>query len=148
MAGVLVVDDDASIREAVRFVLEDEGYRVDEASHGLAALDFLRNASTLYVVLLDLMMPHLDGYGVLRMMRTGGEDLLARHAYIVVSAHGGALPPQARDLGIGIDIPLIAKPFELEHLLAGVATAAHQLHAPRGGATAPESAHAPRAERD
>lgn len=126
MAGILVVDDDASIRETVRFLLEEEGYSVDEAPHGLAALEMLCEASAPYVVLLDLMMPILDGYAVLRALRAGDERL-TRHSYIVLSAHGGSLPTQADELGIGRDIPFIAKPFELAHLLDGVNEATDRL---------------------
>lgn len=129
MAVVLVVDDDAAIRETVRFLLEDEGYDVEEAPHGLSALDQLRLASDPCVVLLDLMMPILDGFGVLRAVRDGGEPL-GRHAFIVFTAHGTSLPREAEGLGIGQDVPLIAKPFDLARLLEGVAQASARLSSP------------------
>lgn len=128
MAVVLVVDDDAAIRETVRFLLEDEGYDVEEAPHGLRALDQLRRASDPRIVLLDLMMPILDGFGVLRAVRAG-EDALARHAYIVCTAHGSSLPIEADHLGIGRDVPLIAKPFDLTRLLNRIAEASARLSA-------------------
>src|SRR5260370_34813709 len=62
---VLVVDDDVAIRHALRLLLEDEGLAVAEAADGRAALAILRAASDPYVVLLDQMMPPLDGFGVL-----------------------------------------------------------------------------------
>jgi CheY-like chemotaxis protein len=62
---VLVVDDDVAIRHALRLLLEDEGLAVAEAADGRAALAILRAASDHYVVLLDQMMPQLDGFGVL-----------------------------------------------------------------------------------
>src|SRR6516165_4584281 len=58
---VLVVDDDDAIRETLRSVLEDAGYTVVEDHDGLAAVQRLRRSRTPMVVLLDLMMPGLDG---------------------------------------------------------------------------------------
>ena len=64
MADVLVVDDDPLIREMLRFVLEDAGHEVRDAPDGEAALEVLR-ADPPEVMVLDLMMPKVDGYGVL-----------------------------------------------------------------------------------
>jgi CheY-like chemotaxis protein len=58
---VLVVDDDAELRALLRRMLEPAGYRVVEADNGRAALDRLRDV-TPSVVLLDLMMPEMDGF--------------------------------------------------------------------------------------
>ncbi len=60
---VLVVDDDASIRESLVDLLGDEGYRVDTAGNGVEALEKLRQPSGLRpcVILLDLMMPIMNG---------------------------------------------------------------------------------------
>jgi CheY-like chemotaxis protein len=59
---VLVVDDDADIRDTVIEVLQDSGHDVMGASNGVEALQQLRTASVLpCVILLDLMMPHMDG---------------------------------------------------------------------------------------
>jgi CheY-like chemotaxis protein len=58
---VLVVDDDAVLRQLLRRMLEPEGYRVVEAENGRAALERLREAAP-GVVLLDLMMPEMDGF--------------------------------------------------------------------------------------
>jgi CheY-like chemotaxis protein len=58
---VLVVDDDASVRQLLRRMLEPEGYVVVEAEDGRAALERLRDVSP-SVVLLDLMMPEMDGF--------------------------------------------------------------------------------------
>jgi CheY-like chemotaxis protein len=60
---VLVVDDDEAIRETVSELLRDEGYDVLCAENGAQALDLVRaNATTLRVILLDLMMPVLSGW--------------------------------------------------------------------------------------
>jgi CheY-like chemotaxis protein len=65
MTRVLVVDDDASIRSVVSELLQDEGYVVDTAEDGAQALRRARDAPP-EAILLDLMMPVLDGLGVRR----------------------------------------------------------------------------------
>jgi CheY-like chemotaxis protein len=66
-AAVLVVDDDAEIRDVVRTVLEQEGFAIVEASNGEEALELLRDRSIrIGLVLLDLLMPKMDGCVVAR----------------------------------------------------------------------------------
>jgi two-component system nitrogen regulation response regulator NtrX len=81
--SVLVVDDEASIRDSLRMILEYEGYRVEEASSGREALaragDRLLNA-----VFLDVKMPEMDGLEVLRALRERGAEL----PVVVISGHG------------------------------------------------------------
>ena len=68
MARILVVDDDAHIRDVVRFALEKAGHRVSEAADGKAALaEFARSAADL--VVLDILMPEVDGLEVCRELR-------------------------------------------------------------------------------
>lgn len=65
---VLIVDDDASIRTMLAYVFHDEGFEVTEAADGRAALDVLRRVPPALLVL-DLMMPEVDGVEVLRTRR-------------------------------------------------------------------------------
>jgi signal transduction histidine kinase/CheY-like chemotaxis protein len=65
---ILVVDDDADVRQALRRTLEAEGYAVAEADNGRTALELL-DAGLPGVILLDLMMPELDGFGVVSALR-------------------------------------------------------------------------------
>ena len=65
--AVLVVEDDAAIRRLVKMVLQREGYRVDVAGDGVEAVLKL-GVVEFDVIVLDLMMPNLDGYGVLAAM--------------------------------------------------------------------------------
>ena len=67
-AEILVVDDDPDIRGLIRLTLESYGYSVREASDGQMALEALEERAPDGMVL-DVMMPRLDGYGVLRNMR-------------------------------------------------------------------------------
>ena len=68
---VLVVDDDASIRAMLGYVLDDEGFTVTEASDGAEAIASLTSDAPDCMVL-DLMMPNIDGLGVLRARRDKG----------------------------------------------------------------------------
>jgi CheY-like chemotaxis protein len=80
---VLVVDDDPNFRDLARRTLEREGYTVVEAENGRAALDRLRNAAP-GVVLLDLMMPEMDGFEFLERVRA--DEKLARLPVVVLTA--------------------------------------------------------------
>ncbi|MBO0810971.1 MAG: response regulator transcription factor [Microlunatus sp.] len=66
--NILLIEDDARVRRALRLALEDEGYRVAEASDGADGLSRLYSCPP-DVVLLDLMLPDMDGFGVCRDMR-------------------------------------------------------------------------------
>ena len=68
MTTVLVVDDEFDLTSTVRAILEGEGYRVDVCANGREALDRMR-ATRPDLVLLDVMLPVVDGYGVLAAMR-------------------------------------------------------------------------------
>ena len=68
MAEILVVDDDPDIRSLIRLTLESYGYTVREASDGQLALEALEEHAPDAMVL-DVMMPRMDGFGVLRTMR-------------------------------------------------------------------------------
>jgi two-component system, chemotaxis family, chemotaxis protein CheY len=115
---VLVVDDDADIREVMSAVLTDEGYRVSTAHDGAAALDRLRHGPRPDLILLDLMMPRMSGWELRAAL---AEDAALRSIpVVVVSADRGAGPKVAQ-LGVA---GFLSKPVELEHLLSVVARSA------------------------
>src|SRR5258706_3067354 len=116
---VLVVDDDYAIRETIRALLEDEGYAVVEAQDGMAALESLRDGPP-SVVLLDLMMPRLDGAGVLGAV-AGDKRLASRHAYVLVTATSQTLPLAFVNLLSNLAIPVLRKPFDIDAVLDAVA---------------------------
>lgn len=121
MATVLVVDDDEVIRQAVRAALEDAQYRVLEAETGERALELLRTTQEPLVVLLDLHIPGISGFELLREVERD-PDLGVRHRYILLSGDEQSLPVvrALRSATILADIP---KPFDIETLLATVAQA-------------------------
>ena len=126
MTRVLVVDDDNSIRDALRLILEDAGYQVAEAADGMAALDVLRAAPDQLVVLLDLMMPKLDGAGVLGAV-AADPQLSKRHAYVMMTATSRTLGLAFARMLSDLAVPVISKPFDLDTVVDAVAQAASRL---------------------
>jgi CheY-like chemotaxis protein len=84
---ILVVDDDEDVREVMTFVLGVEGHDCVSAANGLEALALLRGRARArpQVILLDLMMPELDGVSSMRALRADPD--LARIPVIVLSGH-------------------------------------------------------------
>ena len=107
---VLVVDDDPDNLDALSEILEVEGYQVDRARNGREALQRLEQFLP-DLVLLDLMMPVMDGWEFARSL---GPD--ARPPIIVLSADRN-VSAKAREIGA---LGWLAKPFELSELLAAV----------------------------
>lgn len=126
MAAILVVEDDAMMRQTLRAVLEDAGHTVAEAPEGQQGLDLLCAAREPLVVLLDHLMPVLDGEGVLERVAGGREDL-RRHAYVLMTGAADHLSPRLAVLVTALGVPVVAKPFDIDALLAAVSAAAHQL---------------------
>jgi len=114
---VLIVDDDVEIRRTVADVLEDEGYRVELAEDGLEALSLIDPSQPPGVILLDLMMPVMDGWSLLAALRADEE--LAAIPVVIISAVGGHAPaptPPVREV--------MDKPLAIERLLAAVSRCA------------------------
>ena len=89
---VLLIEDDHEIRVSVRNLLEDEGYKVLTAANGLSALDLLvRSPSPPCLILLDLMLPVLDGWHLVERLRT--DPRLAQIPIAVLSAFDSPPPP-------------------------------------------------------
>jgi CheY-like chemotaxis protein len=119
-AAVLVVDDDAAIRDMVTMALQDEGYEVVTAV-GAQALAVARALSPA-VILLDIMMPDMDGIEVSRRLRA---DPLTRNIPIVAMSATTVLSETANAMHADEHLP---KPFDLEQLSDLVARYAGQRH--------------------
>lgn len=113
MGRVLVIEDNETIAKGVRANLEMEGYTVQIAGDGE---DGLRRARTWdpQLVILDLMLPKMDGYHVLRSLRSEGMEM----PVLILSARGGEIE-KVRGFRIGAD-DYVTKPFGLLELLARV----------------------------
>lgn len=110
---VLVVDDDPDVREAVETALELEGHSVATAADGLAALKRLAQ-SEFDAVVLDVLMPSLDGFEVCRRLRASGN----RTPVLILTARDSE-EDTIRGLDLGADDYLV-KPFAVGELLARV----------------------------
>jgi CheY-like chemotaxis protein len=128
MARVLVVEDDVMLRETVATLLEDTGHEVLLAGDGVAAVDALLISPNPLVVLLDLIMPHMCGDAVLRLVGEG-ESPLSRHEYILMTALSHALPAECSQLLRELNVPVVGKPFTVDGLLSAVETAEARLFA-------------------
>jgi CheY-like chemotaxis protein len=116
---VLVVEDDPDQRDAIVLALESEGYRVLAAADGLEALEVLRQGARPCLILLDLMMPDMDG--VHFRMEQLKSAALADIPVVVVSAYGQAT--RAKALRVA---DYLKKPIELGQLVAVVSRVAQQ----------------------
>ena len=72
MTNILVVEDNAGLRQLIGIHLRRAGYEVSEAADGQAALDLLEH-SRVHLIITDVMMPRLDGYGLIRELREAGD---------------------------------------------------------------------------
>lgn len=110
---ILLIEDDAGIRESVTECLEAEGYAVKPVANGVEGLEWLRQPHRPHLIVLDLVMPVMNGSQFLSELR---EDARIRDIPVVLmtaatSAPGMAIPPATAYL---------PKPFELEELLDAV----------------------------
>ena len=115
MPGILLVEDNAEIRASLREVLELEGMTVDEAGDGAQALARLRGGPAPSLLLLDLMMPVMDGWDVLEALRGSGPDARPDLPVVVVSGVGEAFSVGAR---YGCEV--LQKPVDIGRLLDAV----------------------------
>jgi len=112
-ARILVVDDDPKIRTVVRRGLAYEGYRVVEAASGEEGLEKAREHLP-DLVILDVMMPGIDGLEVTRRLRSGGDEV----AILMLTARD-----EVKDRVVGLETgadDYLVKPFNFEELLARV----------------------------
>jgi DNA-binding response OmpR family regulator len=112
--SILIVEDDPSIRRLVRTVLLRQGYKVEIAADGMEALSKLGLADY-DVIILDLMMPNLDGFSFLIAMSRSTPERLKR--VIITSA---ASPAMISDRLRGIPYDLLPKPFDIHELITRV----------------------------
>ena len=124
--SVLVVDDDPAIRTLIVSSLRRDGYHLSEAANGREALEAMRRTRQ-DVVLLDLMMPEVSGWDVLRA-RKDDPELLTSAVIVVTATHD---PKLAEAVASGI-CALLPKPFELATLHAIVRSCLAHGHDVRG----------------
>lgn len=109
---ILIVDDDENLREELAELLRTEGFEVVEAGDGAAALDSLRSGTLPRVILLDLMMPVMDGWEFRREIQ---QDPALSKIPIVVMTAAGQRGTNFADIG-----EVLHKPFDFDALLDAV----------------------------
>ena len=110
---ILIVEDETALAEAVAHILRKAGHSADRVADGQSALDYIR-AGAYDLVLLDIMLPRLDGLSVLRQMRSEG----VQTPVLLLTART-TVPNKVAGLNAGAD-DYLTKPFDPEELLARV----------------------------
>jgi two-component system OmpR family response regulator len=110
---LLIVEDNAELASALLRILQSEGHVVDTAADGEDA-DALLAAESFDLVVLDIGLPSIDGFTLLRRLRSRSSDT----AVLVLTAHGG-LEDRVRGLDLGAD-DYMTKPFEIAELEARI----------------------------
>ena len=110
---ILIVEDDENIRELLRLYLEREGYDISEAENGAIGLSKWK-AENPDMMLLDVMMPVMDGWQVIREIRDSGSSM----PVIMITAKGETMD-KVSGLELGAD-DYIVKPLEMREVVARV----------------------------
>ena len=114
--NILVVDDDADLRQTLQALLDDSGYQVTAVDSGQAALDQLTAGARPNLILLDLMMPEMNGWQFLE--RAGADSTLASIPVVVMTAR------QAADTLPALPREVLRKPFDYDSLIGTIARCA------------------------
>jgi DNA-binding response OmpR family regulator len=111
---ILIVDDDEDIREVLELVLTTQGHEVETACDGLEALERLHAGSRPGLIILDLMMPRLDGEELMRLLAR--DRMLSQIPVMIVTGHETG---RSRAAALGA-MACLMKPLELDDLMAAV----------------------------
>jgi DNA-binding response OmpR family regulator len=114
MTRILVVEDEQHLAEGLRFNLEAESYQVEVVESGEAALDLLRPPAAFDLVILDVMLPGIDGFSVMTEMRRAGQFVPT----LMLTARGHP-DDVLKGFAAGAD-DYLPKPFELAILIARI----------------------------
>lgn len=113
VSRVLIVDDDRAIRALVQILVERQGFSVDTAADGNDAYALL-GVTAYHAVLLDLMMPNLNGFDLIEQLRREQPAILRRVIVLTAFSRGGLVPT------IDGVHRVVRKPFDLDELIAVV----------------------------
>lgn len=117
--NILIVDDEVGIREVIKEYCLNEGYKVKEASNGYEALNTLRQNSDIDVIVLDIMMPKMDGYTALTEIKKEYNIPV-----IMLSARADEYD-KLQSFNLGVD-DYVTKPFSPKELLARIKVVANR----------------------
>jgi DNA-binding NtrC family response regulator len=123
---ILLVDDEPDLLAVLQIHLADQGYAVTQINDGGEALAFLHTTPTAHVVLLDALMPRMDGVHLLEII--AHQPILAQqHRYALMTGWYTSHEAVSETLLTQVGAQLLHKPFDLARLNATVARLAHQL---------------------
>lgn len=114
------------IRELIGELLESEGYIVELASDGQRALERMRASPRRMIVLLDVMMPVLNGLQILEIV-AADETLARRHGFVVMTASALGASDGLLRLARQFNAPVLTKPFSIDTLLRSIGDVANRL---------------------
>jgi two-component system, chemotaxis family, chemotaxis protein CheY len=114
-ASILIVDDSTSMRQSVRFILEQGGYEVTEASDGLVGFA-LQSAKKFNLILTDVNMPNMDGLTMLRKIRNESDNRFVPILVLTTESQGRVVEEGKNAGATG----WIVKPFTNDALLSTV----------------------------
>jgi CheY-like chemotaxis protein len=114
---VLIVEDEPDIRELVREVIEEEGYSVAAAANGKEAQDYLLSAGPPSLILLDLMMPIMNGWDFLAWLRSQPEPLASVNVVVVSAASSDRIATATSTYSA---VAAVRKPLTVSQLLGTV----------------------------
>lgn len=126
MTAVLIVDDDPEIRLTLHQILDEAGYSVLEASDGSIALDKIQSHTAPLVVLLDLLLPELDGAALLAIVARN-HRLAMRHSFVLMTGKPLVAFPVLKRLAADLGASIVSKPFDVPMLLDVIAHAAQRV---------------------
>jgi DNA-binding response OmpR family regulator len=122
---ILVVEDERKVASFIRQGLAEEGYAVDVATDGAAALDLALGGTSYDLIVLDVMLPKRDGFAVLRALR---EHRMAAPVLLLTARDN--VPDKVAGLDLGAD-DYLTKPFAFDEFLARVRALLRRRAAPR-----------------
>lgn len=114
---ILIADDNENIRDALTYLLEDEGYTLWLAKDGADTLKKVREVRP-DILFLDIMMPEINGYDVCRILKS---DPDLKSTYVIMLTAKGQVSEQERGKEVGAD-EYIVKPFSPMEILSKVKT--------------------------
>jgi DNA-binding response OmpR family regulator len=114
---ILIADDNENIRDALTYLLEDEGYKLWLAKDGADTLKKVKEVRP-DILFLDIMMPEINGYDVCRIIKNDPE---LKNTYVIMLTAKGQVAEQERGKEVGAD-EYIVKPFSPMEILTKVKT--------------------------
>lgn len=112
---ILIADDNENIREALTYLLEDEGYQLWLAKDGAETIEKVREFHP-DILFLDIMMPEINGYDVCQVIKS---DPVLKNTYVIMLTAKGQVAEQERGKEVGAD-EYVVKPFSPMEILTKI----------------------------